>query len=114
MSIRFGPKTGCDNGVVDAPAAGHPLCHFMGPILDTIIVSHGVAGASSEELGWHVNMCLLCPFTASVRAHRFANSVITPWGYKTGSRSCANLHPLTQPPISSSPPFLHLKRKRGT
>jgi hypothetical protein len=36
----------------------------MGPILDTIVVSLDVAGMLCEELGWCVNMSLLCPFTS--------------------------------------------------
>jgi hypothetical protein len=67
----------------------------MGPILDTVAVSHDVVGTSCEELGWRVNMCLLHPFTTHVRAHRFASSVVTPRGYKAGGRPCANLCPLT-------------------
>jgi hypothetical protein len=38
----------------------------MGPILDMITVSHDVVDTSCEELGWCVNICLLCPFTALV------------------------------------------------
>jgi hypothetical protein len=68
---------------------------IVGPILDTVIVSHCVAGASCVELGWRVNMCLLRPFTASIRVHRFVSSIVTLWGYKAGSRPCVNLHPLT-------------------
>jgi hypothetical protein len=75
----------------------------MGPILDTIAVSHDVTGASCEELVWCVNMCLLHPFTVPVRAHHFASSVVTPWGYKTGGHPCANLRPLTRSPVTSSP-----------
>jgi hypothetical protein len=85
---------------------------IVGPILDMITVSHGVAGASCEELGCHVDMCLLRPFNASVRAHRFASSVDTPWDYNTGNRPCLNLRPLARPPIPSSPPSLRLKGKR--
>jgi hypothetical protein len=39
---------------------------IMGPILDMITVSHDVVDTSCEELGWCVNICLLCPFTALV------------------------------------------------
>jgi hypothetical protein len=66
----------------------------MGPILDMIIVSCGVAGVSYEELWCHVNICLLHPFIVSVRAHHFASSVVTPQGYKAGSRPCMDLRPL--------------------
>jgi hypothetical protein len=51
---------------------------IMGPILDTVVVSHDVVVASCEEWEWHINLCLLCPFTVSIRAHRFASSVVTP------------------------------------
>jgi hypothetical protein len=52
-------------------------------------------------------------FTAPVRAHRFASSVVTPRAYKAGGRPCANLCPLTRTLIASTPPSLRLKRKRG-
>jgi hypothetical protein len=55
---------------------------IVGPILDTVVVSRDVEGASCEELGWHLNSCLLRPFTTSVRAHRFASSVVTLWDYE--------------------------------
>jgi hypothetical protein len=32
---------------------------IMGPILDTVVVSHNVVGTSFQELEWCVNMCLL-------------------------------------------------------
>jgi hypothetical protein len=67
---------------------------IMGPILDTFTVSHDVVGMSSEELERCVNMGLLCPFTAPVRARRFTSSVVTPQGYKAGGHPCTNLHPL--------------------
>jgi hypothetical protein len=66
----------------------------MGPILDIIAISHDVAGVPSEELGCHVNMCLMYHFTALVRVCHFACSVVTPRGYKVGGRSCTNLCPL--------------------
>jgi hypothetical protein len=59
---------------------------IMGPALDMDVVSHDVVGMSCMELGWHVNMCLLCPFTTPIRVCRFVSSVLTPWGYKSGSR----------------------------
>jgi hypothetical protein len=58
----------------------------MGSILDTVTISHDVVDTSVEELGWCVNMCLLRPFTAPLRDHRFASSVVTPRGYKVGGR----------------------------
>jgi hypothetical protein len=67
---------------------------IMGAILNTVVVSHDVAGVSCEELGWHVNMCLLHPFTMPVMAYRFTSSVVTPRGHKVGNRPCVNLHPL--------------------
>jgi hypothetical protein len=33
---------------------------IVGPVLDTVVVSHAVVGTSWEELGRHVNMGLLC------------------------------------------------------
>jgi hypothetical protein len=83
----------------------------MWPISNTVTVSHDVAGMLCEESGWHVNIHLLRPFIASIRAHRFASLVVTPWGYKSGSRPCANLRPLTETPIASSSPSLWLKKK---
>jgi hypothetical protein len=64
---------------------------IVGPILDTVDVSHFVMGTLCEELGRHVNMGLL----HLVRAQ--------PWGYKAGGYPCAHLHPLTQTPIASFP-----------
>jgi hypothetical protein len=86
---------------------------IMGTILDIVVVSCDVAGKSCEQLGWRVNMCLMSPFTAPVRARCFASSVVISRGYKVGSCPCANLHPLAQTPIASSPYSLQLKRKRG-
>jgi hypothetical protein len=37
---------------------------IMGPILDMVIVSRAIVGMLCEELGRHVNMGLLQPFTA--------------------------------------------------
>jgi hypothetical protein len=82
-----------------------------GPILDMVVVSYYVEGASCEELGWCLNSCLLHPFTVPVRAYRFASSVVTPQDYKAGGRICLNLRPLARPPIAP-PPSLQLKRKR--
>jgi hypothetical protein len=59
------------------------------PVLDLVAISCDVEGASCEELGWHVNPCLLCLFTAPARAHRFTTSGATPQGNKVGSRSYA-------------------------
>jgi hypothetical protein len=86
---------------------------IVGPILDTFTISHDVVSTLREELERHVNISLLLPFTAPVRAHRFASLVLTPWGYKAGGRPCANLRPLVRTPIASPPPSLRLKRKRG-
>jgi hypothetical protein len=85
---------------------------IMGPILNTVVVSHDVAGVSCEELGWHVNMCLLHPFTMPVMACHFTSSVVTPRGHKVGNRPCVNLHPLARSPIASSLPSLWLERNR--
>jgi hypothetical protein len=81
---------------------------IVGHVLDTVAVFRDVENESCEELGWHVNSCLLHPFTMFVRAHRFTSSAVTPQGYKAGSRPCMNLHPLAGPPIVSSPPSLWL------
>jgi hypothetical protein len=66
---------------------------IVGPVLDTIAISYDVADTSCKKLGWLVNMCLLHPFTAPVRACHFTSSVVTAWGYKAGGRPCVNLHP---------------------
>jgi hypothetical protein len=50
--------------------------------------SRDVEGAPYEELGWHVNLCLLHLFTAPAWAHCFASLVVTLWGYKAGGHSC--------------------------
>jgi hypothetical protein len=67
---------------------------IMGPILDMVAISRDVEGTSCEEMGWHINSCLLHLFTTPARALRFASSVVTLWGYKYGS------HPCVQPPSS--------------
>jgi hypothetical protein len=61
---------------------------IVGPNLDMVPVSHNVEGVSCEELGWHVNSCLLRIFIAPTGAHRFASLIVTPQGYKAGGRSC--------------------------
>jgi hypothetical protein len=81
---------------------------IMGPVLDIIIVSRVIVDTSCEELGWYVNMSLL----RLVRVHRFASSIVTPQGYKASDRPCTHLHPLTQTPVTSSPPSLCLKRQK--
>jgi hypothetical protein len=57
---------------------------IMGPVLDTIVVSCGVEGTLCEELGWHVNSCLLRLFIVPPGAHGFASLVVTPRVYKVG------------------------------
>jgi hypothetical protein len=84
----------------------------MGPVLDTVVVSFNVVGTSCEELGWRVNMCLLCPFIVPIRARHFTSSVVTPQGYKASVCLCANLRPLARSPVGSSPPSQWIKRKR--
>jgi hypothetical protein len=63
-------------------------------------------------LGWCVNLCLLCLFTAPGSACRFASSIVTPLGYKADSHSYAQ--PMSSRMISQGlpPPSLRLKRKR--
>jgi hypothetical protein len=38
---------------------------IVGPVLDTVAISRAIVGTSCKELGRHVNMGLLCPFTVS-------------------------------------------------
>jgi hypothetical protein len=78
---------------------------IMEPILDTVIISRVVVGTSCEELRRRVNMGLL----RLVRAHHFASSVVTQWGYKAGGRPCTHLCPLAQTLVASSPLSLRLK-----
>jgi hypothetical protein len=87
---------------------------FLGPILDMVAISRGVASASCEELGWRVNMCKggTMGVTPPPPRPHFASSVVTSWIRKGGSCPCVNLCPLSQPPIASSPPSLWLKRKK--
>jgi hypothetical protein len=40
----------------------------MGPILDTIAISHDVEGASCEELGWLTKLVFTVPFYSACRA----------------------------------------------
>jgi hypothetical protein len=63
---------------------------IMGPNLDMVVVSPDIVGISCEELGWHVNIDLLC----LVRARRFASLVVTLWGYKADGHPCTHLCPL--------------------
>jgi hypothetical protein len=83
----------------------------MGPILNMVDISCNVEGVSCEELGWPVNLCLLRPFTAPIRAYHFASSVVTLWAIKLAATPCVNLLALARHPIVSSPPSLRLKRK---
>jgi hypothetical protein len=82
---------------------------IMGPILDMIVVSCAVVGTSCEELGRRVNMGLLRCFTAPIRAHHFASSIVTPSGYKADGHPCTHLRPLAKTPVASSPPSLAQK-----
>jgi hypothetical protein len=70
------------------------LTIIMGPILDTVAISHARVGTSCEELGSRVNMSLLHPFTMPTRARYFASSVVTPRGYKARGCPCTYLRPL--------------------
>jgi hypothetical protein len=57
---------------------------IMGPILDTIVVSHAVVvGVMCEEAGRHVNMGLLHLLLCLVSTHCFTSSVVTPQGHKS-------------------------------
>jgi hypothetical protein len=60
---------------------GRPTA-IVGPILDTVVVSHEAEGTVCEELGKHVNMGLLWLLLRLVRAHCLGSSVVTLWGYK--------------------------------
>jgi hypothetical protein len=93
------------------------LSTIMGSILDMVAVSWDVEGTSCKELGWHINSCLLCLFTALARSRHFASLVFIPRGYK------ADGHPYTQPTSSrmishciptSFPTWLKRKRDRET
>jgi hypothetical protein len=84
---------------------------IVGPVMDTVVISHDVTNMSCKESGWRVNMYLLHLFTASIRARRLAPSVVIPRGYKASRQPCANLRPLAQTPVASSPPSLWLKKK---
>jgi hypothetical protein len=65
-------------------------------------------GRVVRGVGCCVSSFLLCLFTVPVELSRFASSVITPRGYKTGDRSCATYIL----PYDLPPPSLWLKRKR--
>jgi hypothetical protein len=85
----------------------------VGLILDMVAISRDVEGVSYEELGWHVNLCLLRLFTAPVRARHFASSVITPLGYKASGHPCATyvlFHDLPLPPRLL--PYMAEKKER--
>jgi hypothetical protein len=61
---------------------------IMELILDIVVVSHNVEGASYEESRWHANSFLLHLFTVSAKTCCFASSVVTPRGYKADDCSC--------------------------
>jgi hypothetical protein len=86
----------------------------VGPILDTVVVSHAVVGASCEESERRVNMGLLHPFTVRVRTYYFSSSVVRPQGYKVGGHPCPHLCPLAQTPIASFPASEKRERERET
>jgi hypothetical protein len=70
----------------------------MGPILDIVATSYDVEGALYGESEWHVNSFLLHLFTSLAKRHRFASSVVTPWGYKAGG--CSYAQPMFSHTIS--------------
>jgi hypothetical protein len=86
---------------------------IIGPILDTVVVSHDVAGTSCEELGWHVNFMFTTLFTMPARPSRFASSVVTPRGYKANGCSC--VQPISYRTISHRLPasFPTAEKKEG-
>jgi hypothetical protein len=112
---RFVPLTGCSNS--SDPIGGFHLrtlsvaspSAIMGPILDTVVISHDVEGVSCEELGWHINSCLLCLFVVPTRAQHLASSVVTPRAIKLMAAPMRKLRHLAQSPIVSLPPSLRLK-----
>jgi hypothetical protein len=59
----------------------------MGPILDTVVISHDVGGMLYEDSGDAYSF-LLCLYTAPVETRHFATLVTTPQGYKASSHSC--------------------------
>jgi hypothetical protein len=71
---------------------------ILGPISDTVVVSHNVEGASYQELGWHINSFLLHPFTTPAKISRFASSVVTRQSYKIGGQTYT--HPTSSRSIS--------------
>jgi hypothetical protein len=79
------------------------------------LVNSGLARASAscKEMERHVNMGLMCNFTAPIRAHCFSSLVVISRGYKASGCPCKNLHPLTRTPVASSSPYLCMKRERG-
>jgi hypothetical protein len=57
---------------------------IVGPILDMVVISHVVVvGKMCEEFGRHIHMGLLHLLLCLVRAHHFAYSIVTLWGYKS-------------------------------
>jgi hypothetical protein len=38
----------------------HRPMAIVGPVLDTVAISHDVVGTSCDEWWWLINMCLLC------------------------------------------------------
>jgi hypothetical protein len=137
--------TGPLDGAPNAPDASHPLCRFVlhsccsgwlcpdwwvspwNPKRCRPLDNHGpyfgygcciprCRGHIVRGVGWHTNSCLLHLFTVPARARRFASSVVTSRGYKTGGRSCAQptsscmiFHPL----LSSFPTAEKKKRWRN-
>jgi hypothetical protein len=73
-------------------------------ILDTVAISHDVVGVSCEELGWHVNSCLL-PTALPPRLLYYG-------AIKLMVAPVRNLHPLVGSPIVSPSPSLRVKRER--
>jgi hypothetical protein len=87
------------------------LSTIVGSILDMVVVSWDVEGTSCKELGWHINSCLLCLFTALARAHCFAPRLLHHGAIKLAVTPAHKLHHLARSPIVSPPPSLRLRRK---
>jgi hypothetical protein len=84
---------------------------IVGPILDTVAISHDVEGVLYKESGWRINSFLLRLFAAPALPSRFASWVVTPLGYKAGSRSY--VQPMSSRTISHHlPTSFHTTEKK--
>jgi hypothetical protein len=89
---------------------------IVGPVLDTVAVSHDVEGMSYEESEWCINSFLLCLFTTLAKPSRIATLIVKPRGYKAGSRSYAqhtSFHMISHR-LPTSFPMAEKERNRKT